>query len=92
MLFGIETFFHLSKSIQFSVPPVIRLPSSWQIRQVIRMCISNEIILNLVEFVIVFIELVFVFVDFGFDIEELIASFTSALSAVALVKGVITWC
>ncbi len=48
------------------------------------MCICNEIVLNLVEFILVIVVLVFVLVNFGFDIEELIAAFTSALPAVAL--------
>lgn len=48
------------------------------------MCICNEIVLDLIEFILIVIVLVFILVNFGFDIEELIAAFTSALSAVAL--------
>jgi hypothetical protein len=66
------------------VPPVIRLPSRWKIRQIIRMCISNEIVLNLIELVLVIIILVLILVDFGFDIEELVATFASTLPAMAL--------
>lgn len=47
------------------------------------MGICNEVVLELI-FVLVILILVFVLVDFGFDIEELIAAFTSALSAMAL--------
>jgi hypothetical protein len=66
------------------VPPVIRLPSSWKICQIIRMCISNEIVLNFIKFVLVIIILVLIFVDFGFDIEELVATFASTFSAMTL--------
>lgn len=48
------------------------------------MSVSNEIVLDLIEFIFVVIILVFVFIDFGFDIEELVAAFASALSAVSL--------
>ena len=50
------------------------------------MRISNEVVLNLIEFILVVVILVFVFIDFGFDIEELIAAFASTLSAMTLIS------
>jgi hypothetical protein len=66
------------------MPPVIRLPTCWKICQVIGMCVSNKIVFDFVELVFIVVILVFIFVDFGFDIEELIATFASTLSAMAL--------
>lgn len=48
------------------------------------MGISNEIVLDFIKFVFVIVVFVFIFIDFGFYIEELIATFASALSAMAL--------
>jgi hypothetical protein len=48
------------------------------------MCVSNEIILDLIELVLIVIILIFILVNFGFDVEELIATFPATLSAVAL--------
>jgi hypothetical protein len=63
---------------------VIGLSTSWQIRKVVGMRIGNEIILDLIEFILIVIILIFIFVDFGFDIKELVAAFPATLSAVAL--------
>jgi hypothetical protein len=68
------------------VPPVIGLPTRWKICQIIWVGISNEIVLDFIEFVFIIFIFVFILVDFGFDIEELIAAFTSALSAMALLE------
>jgi hypothetical protein len=68
------------------VPPVIRLASCWKICQIIGMCIGNEIVFDFIELVFVVIVLVFIFVNFGFDIEELIAAFPSTFSAMTLQK------
>jgi len=66
------------------MPSVIGLSASWEVCQVIGMCISNEIVLNLIEFVFIVIILVFILVDFSLDIEELIAAFSSAFSTMSL--------
>ncbi len=66
------------------MPPIVRLPTSWKIGQIIGMCISDEIVLDLIEFVFIVVILVFIFVDLGFDIEELISTFASTLSTMAL--------
>ena len=50
------------------------------------MSICNEIVLDLIELVLIVVVLVLVFIDFGFDIEELISAFASALSAMTLVS------
>jgi hypothetical protein len=54
------------------------------------MCIRNEIILELINFVLIIIILVFILIDFGFNIEELVSAFTSALSSMALVLESVT--
>ncbi len=48
------------------------------------MRIGDEVILEFIEFFLIVLILVFIFVDFGFYIEELVAGFSSALSAMTL--------
>lgn len=48
------------------------------------MSISNEIILDLIEFIFIVVILIFVLVDFGFNIEELVPALASAFSPVSL--------
>jgi hypothetical protein len=66
------------------MPPIIRFTPSGQIREIIGMCIRNEIVLDFIELVFIVFVFVLVLVDFGFDIEELVSAFTSTLSSVAL--------
>jgi hypothetical protein len=66
------------------VPPVISLSACWKICQIIGMCVGNEIVLDFIELVLIVVILIFIFVNFGFDIEELIAAFASTLSAMTL--------
>lgn len=48
------------------------------------MCVGNEIVLDFIELILIVVILIFIFVNFGFDIEELIAAFASTLSAMTL--------
>jgi len=64
--------------------PVICIATSRKTKEIIRMGICDEVVLDLVELVFILVVLIFALVDFGFDIEELIAAFSSALSAMTL--------
>jgi hypothetical protein len=48
------------------------------------MCICNEVVLEFIDLVFVIVIFVLIFINFGFDIEELVPAFTSALSSMAL--------
>lgn len=63
---------------------VVGVGARRQLVEVIGVGVGDEVVLELVELVLVFIGFIFAFVDFGFDIEELVATLAAALSAVAL--------
>jgi hypothetical protein len=68
--------------------PLIYIATGRKIKKVIRMDICDEVIFDLVKLVFLVFDLIFALVDFGFDIEELIASFSySAFPAMALQIG-----
>ena len=50
------------------------------------MGISNEVVLEICKLILVFIVLIFIFVDFGFDIKELVATFTAAFPSMTLYR------
>lgn len=71
------------------MPSIIRLSTSWKVRQVIWMRVCNEIVLELIDLIIILVNFVFVFINFGFDIEELVSAFASALSSMALLMHLV---
>jgi hypothetical protein len=66
------------------MPSIICLSASWKVRHIIGMCFCDKIVLELVDFILVFVSFVFVFINFGFDIKELVSAFASALSSMTL--------
>jgi hypothetical protein len=72
------------------MPSVIRLSASWQISQVIWMCVRNKVVLELIDLVFIIVIFVFIFIDFGFDIEELVSAFASALSSMTLMTQLVS--
>jgi hypothetical protein len=84
LFLSIQTCFHLTPAVEFTMSLVIKHSPGREVRQIIRMGIRNEIVLDLVELILIVVILVFIFVDFGFDIEELIAAFATTFSAVTL--------
>jgi hypothetical protein len=65
------------------VSPVVCLSTKRKICNIVRMGVSNEVILELyVIFVVV--SFIFILINFGFNIEELVSFFTSTLPSMAL--------
>jgi hypothetical protein len=48
------------------------------------MCVCNEVVLEFIDLVLIIVIFIFVLIDFGFDIEELVSAFSSALSPMTL--------
>jgi formate/nitrite transporter FocA (FNT family) len=65
------------------VPSIISLSAGWEICQIIWVRISNEAGTQLV-LIFIIVCLIFIFIDFSFNIEELVATFASALSTMSL--------
>jgi hypothetical protein len=65
------------------VPSIISFSAGWEICQIIRVRISNETGTQLI-LIFVIVCLILIFIDFGFNIEELVAAFASALSTMSL--------
>jgi hypothetical protein len=65
------------------VPSIISLSAGWEICQIIRVCISNKAGTQLI-LVFIIVCLILIFIDFGFNVEELVATFASAFSTMSL--------
>lgn len=84
MFLGIKTCLHLTPTVEFAMSLVVKHSPSREVCEIIRVGISNEIVLDFIELVLIIVVLVLIFVNLGFDIEELITAFATAFSAVAL--------
>jgi flagellar biosynthesis component FlhA len=66
----------------------IILSTDRQIKQIIiRVRVSNEVILDFIQLFVILINVLILFINFGFNIKELISSFPSALPAVTLSRS-----
>jgi len=66
------------------VSSIVGLTPGGQISKIIGMGVCDEIVFDLVELIFVVLVLIFVLINFGFDIEELVAAFAATFSAMTL--------